>query len=224
MITVYLIGYNESYLLPQVDKWWRERFDCKFVLYDNESTDGTPEQAKELGWEVISFHTEGMSDKVHMDIKNSCWKTCDTKFCWVSDFDELPGFTENDLPDCAAVICEGWEFIDTAYYIKDAKYAIQTDGYSKMTLFQPALMIDTNYGAGAHHCDPVVRGEVCNKTLPLYHMKWFNPTHALSRAFSLGERQSEDNKQKGWSFHFALPLEDHLNYYQTHFKNRIKIR
>ena len=43
-ITVYLLSFNESYLLPQVDKWWKDRFkNVKFVLYDNESTDNTVE-------------------------------------------------------------------------------------------------------------------------------------------------------------------------------------
>lgn len=229
-ITVYLLSYNEKFLLPQINKWWRDRFNkVNFVLYDNDSNDGTPKMATELGWKVFTFKTEGMSDYVQMDIKNKCWKNCETKWAWISDFDEVPLFTQKELdkldPKYSAVRMNGYEFIDTAYTIEEAQYAIQTDGYSKMTLVQPSKLIETNYGAGAHKCNPVFKeGELGEKILDLGHMKWFNPSHALNRAFLLGARQSEDNKKRNWSFHFALPLEEHLNYYKTHFANRIKVR
>lgn len=230
LITVYLLSYNEMFLLPQIDEWWCDRFKkVKFVLYDNESTDGTPELATKMGWKVISFKSEGMSDLIQMEIKNKCWKDCQTKWAWVSDFDEVPGFNQKDLdnlnPEYSAVRLEGWEFIDSAHRIEDAQYAIQTDGYSKMCLIQPSKLEETNYEAGAHKSTPVFKeGELGDKTLSLYHMKWFSPTHAINRALLLGNRQSKDNLKRGWSFHFALPLEEHLNYYTTHFKNRIKIR
>lgn len=229
-ITVYLLSYNESFLLPQINKWWRVRFPkVNFVLFDNESTDGTPKMAKDLGWKVFTFKTEGMSDLIQMDIKNKCWKDCTTKYAWISDFDEVPLFTQKELdkldPTYSAVRLEGWEFIDVAYTIEEAQYAIQTDGYSKMCLIQPSKLIETNYGAGAHQCNPVFKeGKLGDKSLKLGHMKWFNPQHALNRAFLLGNRQSNDNLKRRWSFHFQLPLEDHLNYFQTHFKNRVKVR
>ena len=227
-ITVYLLSFNESYLLPQVDKWWKDRFkNVKFVLYDNESTDNTVELAKERGWEVRNFHTEGMSDLIQMNLKNECWKDCNTTWAWVSDFDELPGFAEesfDNFQDYAIIRLNGWEFIDAVYTIQEAKYGIQTDGYSKATLLQPSKMKETGYEAGAHKFKPVVKeGKIGEKLLDLYHMKWFSPTHAINRALLLGNRQSEDNKRRKWSFHFSLPLEQHLDYYKTHFKNRIKI-
>lgn len=228
-ITIYLLSYNESFLLPQVNKWWRERFtNLQFVVYDNESTDSTAELAKELGWEVRDFHTKGMSDLVQMGIKNKCWKDCQTDFAWISDFDELPGFTQIELDELSeeisAVRMKGYEFIDTAYIIQDAQFGIQTDGYSKMSLIRPSKILETNYEAGAHKANPVFKeGKLADKVLDLYHMKWFSPTHALNRALLLGNRQSEDNKKRKWSFHFALPVEEHLNYYKTHFANRIKI-
>lgn len=229
-ITVHLLSYNESFLLPQINKWWKDRFSkVNFVLFDNESTDGTPKMAKDLGWKVFTFKTLGMSDLIQMDIKNKCWKDCETDWAWVSDFDEVPLFSQKELneldPKYSAVRLEGFEFIDTAYTIEEAQYAIQTDGYSKMSLIQPSKLEETNYGAGAHNCNPVFKeGLLGEKILKLGHMKWFNPSHALNRAFLLGNRQSEDNKKRKWSFHFALPLEDHLNYYKTHFANRQKVR
>lgn len=231
-LTVYLLAYNESFLLPQVDKWWKERFiNPKIIVYDNESIDNTVKLAQQLGWEVRTFSTGGkMSDLVQMNIKNECWKDCDTDFAWISDFDELPGFTQKELDNLSENISmvrmKGWEFIDVAYTIQDAQYGIQTDGYSKNTLIRPSKLIETNYEAGAHKCKPSLKeGIVADKILDLYHMKWFNPTHALYRASLLGgEHQSNDNKLRKWSYHFSLPLEDHLNYYKTHFANRIKIR
>ena len=229
-ITVFLIGYNELYLLPQVDRWWHDRFkNVRFVLYDNMSDDGSDFRAEELGWEVRRFKTEGMSDLEHMKIKNECWKDCKTDFAWVSDFDELPLFNQDSLDNLednlSVVKLNGWEFIDTVNKIEDAKYAIQTDGYSKMALLRPKNVEEMNYEAGAHVAKPVLKsGQIGYKNLDLAHMKWFSPTHALGRALLLGNRQSEHNKKMNWSFHFGLPIEEHLKYFDTHFKNRIKIR
>jgi hypothetical protein len=228
-MTVYLLSFNESFLLPQVNAWWVERFPgIKFVLYDNESTDNTIELAKAYGWEVRPFHTEGMSDLVQMGIKNECWKECKDEWCWVSDFDEVPGFNQEDLdkidPNISVVRLKGYEMIDTAQTIQEAYFGVPNEGYSKACLLRPSKVKEMNYGAGAHQCSPKCEGKFVENILDLYHMKWFSVDNGLRRAFLLGGRQSEDNKRRNWSYHFALPIEDHLNYYMTHFKNREKVR
>lgn len=252
MITVYLLSYNEKFLLPQIDKWWRERFhEVKFELQDNYSTDGTAELARELGWNVTQFDSGGkMSDLVQMGIKEECWKNATTEWVWVSDFDEVPHFTAEDLAKTYlnCIRCAGWEMIDVAYTIDEAQYGIQNDGYSKYTCFKPTEIEKMNYTAGAHQANPVAKKgfelkkndveeykqqELYPKNnfmgregidFLLLHMKWFNPQHALNRAFLHGANQSKDNLDRKWSFHFALPLKDHLNYFMSHFSNRQKIR
>jgi hypothetical protein len=67
-------------------------------------------------------------------------------------------------------------------------------------------------------------GIIGEKVLDLYHMKWFSPTHALARAVIYAERQSWDNIQRAWSFHYSLPVEKHLQYYMTMYNQREKVR
>lgn len=231
-ITVYTVAYNESFLLPQINKWWHDRFsDVRFELYDNYSDDDTPNMALDLGWKVNQFDTGGkMSDLVHMNLKNKCWKSCETEYAWICDFDEVPGFDEELIlkHDFNVAHCVGYETIDAAYTIEEACYAIQNGGYSKMALIKPAEIQQMNYEAGAHKGHPETKVgfnlKINSTDFPLLHMKWFNPTHAIKRAMLLGQKQSDDNIKRKWSFHFGLPLEDHLNYYKTHFANRMKIR
>ncbi len=231
-ITVHLLSFNESFLLPQVDKWWRDRFsDIEFKLFDNYSIDDTPNLANDLGWKVQQFDTGGkMSDLIQYKIKNICWKNTDSEYVWVSDFDEVPHFDEYKLSqhDFNVVKCVGWEMIDNTPTIQEACYGFQNGGYSKCTLFKPYEIEDMNYEVGAHIANPVPKNgyrlKINDTDFDLLHMKWFNPHHALNRASLLGGRQSEDNIKKNWSYHFALPVEVHNDYYNTHFKNRIKIR
>jgi len=229
MITVYIISFNEKYLLPQINKWWRDRFnDVKFVLYDNESTDNTRELALERGWEVKTYHSEGLDDVQYLNVKNNCWKDCTTQWAWVGDMDEVPGFNEKQLkeldPKYSIIKMRGWEIIDTVNTIEEAKYGVQNDHWSKTTLLQPSKISSINYHFGCHTCGPFIKsGEYGDKLLDLYHMKWFSPTHALSRVLLYRTRMSKENLRTGRSFHFVQPIDEILQNYANYFNKREKI-
>ncbi len=220
-ITIYSIAWNEVDILPQVHAYYLQRFpNAKFVLYDNNSTDGTPEMAKSLGYKVISFDTDGkMDDKTHMDIKNSCWKTCETKWAIVSDLDELLDVTEHDLSLNGFNVSQsnGYEMFGNTSIIDECKTGVESAGYSKVALFKPSHFKEMNFGAGAHTCDPApMPGESIawrTSKVNLYHFKWSNPKRALERARILAKKQSEHNQQMNWSFHYGLADEVHRDYY-----------
>jgi hypothetical protein len=228
MITVYLISYNEIYLLPQVDKWWRERFsDVRFKLYDNKSTDGTAQLAVSLGWDVELFDTgDRMNDRVHRDIKNNCWKNCATEFAWVSDMDELPGFCEYDLNgDFDIAQCVGYDLIDDVENIEDARFIAPFEGLNKCCLLRPRYIQEMNYDAGAHAARPVPKDEckliVDTENFPLYHAKYFNPDYSVKRAELFAARQSQENKNNGWSWHFAAGKDFFTKHYNEQFQKKM---
>lgn len=219
-ITIYTIAWNEKEMLRQSHTFYTERFPlAKFILYDNGSDDGTVELAKSLGYGVIHFDTGGkMDDKTHMEIKNNCWKACNTEWAMVTDMDEFVDVTEGDLVDAdfEIVRCKGYEMFGNTEFIRECRTGVVSEGYSKVALFRPHQFIEMNFGAGAHICNPVLAiggRSNYNTTIKLYHFKWSNPKRAIERAHILAQKQSDHNKQMNWSFHYALADEIHRDYY-----------
>ena len=92
----YTLMFNEQDIIPYVIDYWERLMECGIdlhvIIYDNESTDDSVRILSRYGWiEVRSFHTVGMNDIVHAEIKNNCWKDSKGKsdFVVVADFDEI---------------------------------------------------------------------------------------------------------------------------------------
>ncbi len=72
MISIFTITYNEEVILPYFIKWYRERFpNCKIVVYDNESTDGTKNICLNTpNLQYIPYYTGNkLSDSTYLKIK-----------------------------------------------------------------------------------------------------------------------------------------------------------
>lgn len=230
-VTIYLLGWNESALIRMIDAEWKRIFDdChQIVLLDNESDDGTPEIAKELGWEVRTFSTNGkMDDLTHIRVKESCWKDCQTDWCIVSDFDEITPLKFGRLWDCNIVKCTGYEMFNDKMELDKVTQGVPSVGYSKVTAWKPKDFQHITIKAGQHEVTATPKEGVEIKwnteEVPLYHFKWVSWEHGIERAHILAKKQSDYNKQMKWSFHFALADEVHKDYYDNGMKNRKVIR
>ncbi len=233
MITIYTLTYNEEIILPFMIKHYRERFpNCKIVIYDNYSTDNTISIAMENNCVVFKFESENtLRDDIHMQIKNNCWKNCETDWCCVVDCDELLDinsvFLENTNANIIKPNC--WSMFGIGESINDIKHGIREENYDKLCCFKPHLFKEMNYSPGCHFAEPILKDnnsklQYNEKPVLMYHYKWLNWEYTYNRNKMLAKRVSEVNKQNLWGVHYGLAEEEQFKHYLDCIKNRIKIR
>lgn len=215
MLTIYLLCFNESLLIPFVVKWWKERFStCKIVIYDNYSTDNSKELAEGLGCEVRQFDSGNtLSDSVYLQVKNHCWKTATTDWVFVGDMDECMRINEDDLKleeskGSTIVKAEGWNMINTdpnpscKIILEDIKYGDRAYQYDKNYLFNKKYISEMNYEAGCHRANPVGNIKFSERAYQLFHYKALGADYLVNRYRLFASRMSEDNKKRGWAAHY----------------------
>ena len=114
-LKVIIITHNEEIMLPFIlDHYERLFTDVQFKIYDNLSTDKTVEIATERGCEVVSFHSEGMSDTIHAQLKSKEAVINDATWKFLIDCDEAIYITQEELKNLDATLIKfkGWELFD----------------------------------------------------------------------------------------------------------------
>ena len=212
MITIFTITYNEEVILPYFIKWYRERFpNCKIVVYDNESTDGTKNICLSTpNLQYIPYHTGNkLSDSTYLKIKNNAWKHADTDWVIVCDVDEFLDVNAIDVLSFDNVginifKSKGYNMcnVDNLEDITEIKHGVRAIQYDKTILFNRKRIKEINYGAGCHHCEP--QGDVNKATisLPLYHMKFIDVNLLVNKYKSYASRLSDENKEMRWGYHY----------------------
>ena len=235
MLTIYSLTYNEELLFQFVVNHYRQRFpECKFVIYDNGSTDKTAQLAKENGCEVIDYsHQSGgqLNDQLHMQIKNNCWKNASTDWILVSDLDELVDINAEQLHQeqelgTTRIRTEGWQMVNMEdnYDIANMKYASRSDRYDKFVLFNKKHIKEINYEIGAHNCKST--GNVVNsqQVYKLYHYRFINPELFVRKSQTTAQRMSDINKYNGWGFQAFRHEQEFIDEFSAERSKAIKIR
>lgn len=232
-VHVYTITYNEEIMLPQFIDFYRERFpECKITVFDNESTDSTPDIARQRDCEVISWHSGNtIRDDLYILIKQNCWKESDADWVIVVDCDEFVNLTADylDLVDFNVIKTQGWEMIgDDGLDTTEINCGTRSPGYDKVCVFKPSVVKDIKYEAGAHKAEIISTGKetvVFNSTdIKLWHYKWLNLDYTINRYQMFSKRVSEVNKANGWAIHYSFPVEHLIEFYETQKANRIKVK
>jgi glycosyltransferase involved in cell wall biosynthesis len=205
-IECYLIAWNEKDIIGLTIKHYLS-FCSKVTLYDNFSDDGTPEIAKSLGAEVITFGRKGeLNDAEYLKIKNRAWKKSKADFVIIVDADEiLEPPTEFD---CTIFKTKGFNIY--SHDMPKESYSeiltgIEDDNYSKAVIFSPKHITDINYSYGAHSCDPKGIVVYSKETLTLFHYR------AIGGPERLVERHAKYRKRLGY-INKSLGLGSHYNY------------
>lgn len=230
MITIYTITYNEEVILPYFIKWYRDRFpNCKIVVYDNESTDGTKNICLSTpNLQYIPYHTGNkLSDSTYLKIKNNAWKHADTDWVIVCDVDEFLDVNESNLNDNQSIYkAKGFNMfnLDNLQDITEINYGLPAVQYDKSILFNRKRLTEINYGAGCHHCEP--QGDVVFSVInpPLYHMKFLNVDYIVQRYKMYSERLSDENLEMRWGYHYQQAEQDIRDSYHNWAKIVEKIR
>ena len=220
-ITIYVITFNEEYVLPFFIKWYRDRFpNCKIVVYDNYSTDNTVKIALENNCEVIPYDTNNqLSDSKYLEIKNNCWKNAETDWVLIADCDELLDIKLEDLnTNCTLFKAKGYNMcnVEELSNVLDIKHGIEAEQYDKVLCFNKRYIKEINYSPGCHNCSPVGDVLYSYKTPKLLHMKFINEDYMVDRYKMFKNRMSEENIKKGWGVQYTNTEEIIRRDYKNH--------
>ena len=244
LLHIYTTTWNNPEVMTNFIKWYRDRVpNCLITVYDNMSSDSTPEICKQLGCEVIFFNTEGtMDEKTLMSIRELGWLNPkhNSKVVLTCDDDELVDITPELLEDDSwnVIHCTGWEiFGKDGDTLEDFTEGLPSAGYSKKLVWKRDEIQSMNFGAGSHSANPVAKEgfevKYYSGQVNCFHTKWaYGWEKGVARQKSIGPRVSIHSKSHHWNFHFNLPerLEEgqtglnHWDYYSGGIQNRTKVR
>lgn len=212
-ITIYLVAYNEEFLLPFTLAFYRRRFpDAQFVILDNFSTDQTVNKAIELKCTVFQWWTNGKVDDVAlMNLKNICWNEDYatihfTEWAIVADMDELLDIWPEDLQKGNTILRSiHYEIVgdnSTPLYLINKAKRYPNSG--KFICFNRYKIWEMNYGIGAHEASPIGEIKLSSKQYPLYHFKFLSVPYVMNRYKEAVPRMSKNNLKNKFSYHWLF--------------------
>lgn len=226
MITIHQICYNEALILEFAYNFYKTRFpSAKFVLHDNQSTDGSVQIAERLGYKIESFETNGfMDDFTLLNVKNTCWLNDDTDWVIVSDMDELIDINEEALLHQERIGSNviqtfGFQMINLTDELKleniHSGFRDSAD-YDKCLIFNKRFVKNMDWSVGCHICNPTGDNILLSSNrFPLLHFKYLSEDYLISRYRELNARQSQLNIQNSWSVHYKEGEESLRQYYRN---------
>lgn len=252
---VYAICYNEERLLPFFLNHYRQA--DKIYLLDNYSDDNTHNIINDyinlgMNIEIIKFNTnEKFCDNTNINIKNNIWKNSIgiADFVIVQDLDEFLMFTEFPYNFKKGLkrlkennvfhqVCSGYEMccsdeeFNNIPKVEFLTNYIHTGwwrhAYSKPCLFNPNVLVETNFNFGQHLWDPIYK-ENCNNniesdlSLLLLHYKHMGKVWEVNRRLILGKRMSELNLKLGCSLDYKKNKEEMIEYIESLHKPAVDI-
>jgi len=183
-IEAYILCYNEKKMVRHTLAHYSDFCD-RIRIFDNESTDGTPDIIKKHfpKVEIESYYSANeINDAVYTEIKNNCWKDSDADWVIVCDMDELlyasGGIRKilEELHHLQVPISkvEGYNMIADhfptnynkpitdqvrggmrAYSFELLEQGLQEPSFDKSIIFCPQRVREINYTIGAHQCFPI---------------------------------------------------------------------
>lgn len=199
-VDVYVIAFNEEFLLPHFIKHYRGLFtDCNITVFDNQSTDGTKQIALDNNCKIISFDTGGkIKDDNYLFIKNNCWKRSKADWVIVSDVDEFLDLRiELDNKKFTIVNTHGYDIVGGV----ESKLGVYNPIYCKHICFSPKHIKEIRYSIGCHSCEPI--GNIIGSSpVNLMHRKYISEDYVYKRHLMYQERLSDLNKKYGWGIEY----------------------
>ncbi len=215
-LTVIALTRNERYLAPYFLRHYEPLAD-QIVVFDNQSTDGTPEflsRSKKV--DVFSYDTGGvLRDDIHAKMKSERYRSLPGDWFIIVDFDEFvwrPNLreylTECEKNDINLPLTTGYQMIGDAAPEDDGRLLL-TDAirngaedwrYSKPCIVHRSFQIDYVPGAHRYACrwmaDRPKRSEVAE--IKLLHYSWLSLEYGLEKRRRAAAQLSPENIKNGW--------------------------
>lgn len=236
MVEAFVIGWNESDTIRLTLSHYNS-FCEKVTLFDNYSTDGTPDIARDMGAEVKQFGTPGvLSDDDYLTVKNNCWKKSQADWVVVCDADELlwsGTFYDRvffiQATEIGATIIKtiGFDVISNEMP-KENFLELQTgnvnDNYSKLVCFNPKQIKEINFKYGCHVAKPT--GNVIYYHRPFLLMHYRNiggPQRLVQRHAMYRPRMSDKNLRFGLGVHYTWTDEQRIKEWYEKYDNSVEL-
>jgi hypothetical protein len=225
-IHYYAPAWNEELMLPFLFRHyapWVERF----VIYDSDSTDSSVEllrrtpnvEIRKVPW----VHPDSMVATLQ-SLHNTCWKESRGAADWVivADIDELlyhPDFlgylrrSRNRGVTCIPAL--GYEMVSERFPEPDetltstVRRGVPHHMMSKLRLFDPNAVEETNFGPGGHAAAPTGRIVYPRKDrLLLLHYKSLGVDYWARRNAMMETTRRSHDIERNWSHHYRTPAAD----------------
>ena len=235
MITVITHVYNEAIILPFFIEQYKKRFnDCKFIIYDHMSTDGTYQfLLNQPNVSVRQFNTNGkIIHSKYLNIKNNAWKEAATNWVCVSDSDEIININEAQLKQEKSNIIKfkGFNMVNmqnSLNHFNDIKYGVRDRNYDKFHLFNKKYIEEINYSDGAHTINPkafknknIIYSEKCYHT---YHYHFIDVDYCIKRYDERSRRLSQESKKKKLGIHYLKNKQQIISRFHELRRNAVKV-
>lgn len=225
-VSIFLLCYNERIHLPYTVAHYKKYIpSCTITIYDNESTDGSPDIARELGCNVISWNSGNIiDDHKYRDIKNTCWKSVHDGWVIVCDMDEWLCITEDELraekeAGTTIITTRGIDMVGESKQVDlsdinlhEIKKYFESSGLSKRSCFLREKITEINYAHGAHTVTP--RGTVVySKKIYLNkHLCHLGAEFLVDKTLKRHER-SVLMRSQGLAIHYTNNVDAITNFY-----------
>ncbi len=225
-----MLGFFFRHYLPWVDR---------FVIYDDGSTDDSMDILASIpNVEVRRFPRTHPDSYVlsARELQNNCWKESRGQADWVvvSAIDEH--LHHDDILDYLC-LCKrrgitllpalGYQML-TAEFPANHEYlaASRTEGapwgiMSKLSIFDPDLIKETNFQVGRHSANPT--GKIMlpeEDELLLLHYKHLGLSYVMERNSFLAKGLGETDRANGWGYQYAYTEEEYRDEWEL-FRRRL---
>ncbi|WP_119301388.1 glycosyltransferase family 2 protein [Dongia deserti] len=225
-IHYYAPAWNEELMLPFLFRHYAQWVE-RFVICDSDSTDGSLELLRRTPKVEIRKVTWTQPDSMItslQDLHNTCWKESRGTADWVivADIDEFlhhPDFL-GYLRTCRrrGVTCIpalGYEMVSDRFPEPDetllsaVRRGVPHRMMSKLRLFDPNALEETNFGPGGHVAEPA--GNVVypkRDELLLLHYKWLGFDYLRRRNAMMETTRRSRDIANNWSHHYRTSEPD----------------
>jgi len=216
-IHVYTLAWNEQLILPHFLRHYA-RFCERIVVFDNESTDATPEiiagcpQAERRVWSSGGQ----INDQTYLDIKNSAYRESRGQADWVIVCDADEFLYHPQIQTQLATYLRrgvtlprvrGYDMVGHAVpaasddLLAQYRHGAPNPWMDKQVIFAPELDMRFTPGAHRHEAVPGARRSWFAR-LQLLHYKMFTAEQYIERTRALRARLSEINRRNKWGTHY----------------------
>ena len=221
--------YNDEWLLEKMVNWYRKKLighELIINIYDNESTDRTPEIAKELGCNVYHWNTGGkLKNQEYIDLMNTVWKDSKADYVILVCTDEFIDIDPDKINGSTILQCVGYDMIgDGSVEIENLVEGIRNTVQDKSCIFSPKDIKDINYEHGCHVCHPTGNVITSSYRPLMYHMSMISPEWILSRYQRGRTRLSDLDIRMGWGAQYFMQDEQILSHHKSAWSNKQVIR
>jgi hypothetical protein len=229
VIHLYAICWNEERMLPFFFKYYDDFVD-RYIFFDDQSDDRTIEIINQHRRAEVRPFPELNHDSFVLSsqfVHNNCWKESKGNAEWIiitaiDEFlyhpDIINYFINCKREKITAIPALGYQMLSEKFpdnnsdLITEVPNGAASDLFSKLSLFNPDAIEETNYAVGRHCANP--EGELKyprHDELLNLHFKYLSFDFLFERHKKLlNKLRSADIKNK-WGFHYALDEEELRN-------------